>query len=216
MLIHAQNIDYDILTIGNHELYTGDISYEHFYNFSRQYGEQYVTSNVQIYNLNSGAFDYIGRNHRYFTTPKGLRIMAFGVLYNFTGNSNASKVIPAAEMVNQTWFQNALHTSEPIDMFLLIGHNPMFGGHSHIRNFAVYDESATALESGRYCETLGWLSMSGIKSSNYTGCANTVGVSNSTMPTRNINATSAANASLATNSSSSSLLYSRRYLDWNR
>ncbi|KAK3629028.1 hypothetical protein LTR56_018263 [Elasticomyces elasticus] len=238
-----ENIDYDVLTIGNHELYISDISYEHFYNFSRQYGERYVTSNVQIYNPNSAAFEYIGRTHRYFTTPKGLRIMAFGVLYDFTGNSNASKVIPAAEMVNQTWFQNALHTSEPIDMFLLIGHNPVslsdtsntldtvfgairavhpdlpvqiFGGHSHIRNFAVYDEAATALESGRYCETLGWLSMSGIKSSNYTGCANPVGVPNPVMPARKINATSAVNVLLAANTSSSSLLYSRRYLDWNR
>ncbi|KAK5736515.1 hypothetical protein LTR17_007333 [Elasticomyces elasticus] len=36
------------------------------------------------------------------------------------------------------------------------------------------------------------------------------------MPARKINATSAANASLAANTSSSSLLYSRRYLDWNR
>lgn len=232
-----------MLTIGNHELYLSDIAYEHFYNFSRHYGDRYLTSNVQIYNPNTSTYDYIGKTHRYFTTPKGLRIMSFGVLFDFTGNSNASKVIPATEMVNMTWFQNALHTDEAIDMFVLIGHNPVrptvststldtvfnairavhpntpiqiFGGHTHIRDFAVYDDKTTALESGRYCETLGWLSMSGINSSSYTGCANPVGVPNPTMPARKVNGSSTASVALATSTTSSSLLYSRRYLDWNR
>lgn len=51
--------------------------------------------------------------------------MAFGVLFDFTGNSNVSKVIKAADMVKQSWFLNTLNTTEPIDMFLLIGHNPV-------------------------------------------------------------------------------------------
>lgn len=51
--------------------------------------------------------------------------MAFGVLFDFTGNSNVSKVITAAEMIQQSWFLSALNTSEPIDLFLLIGHNPV-------------------------------------------------------------------------------------------
>lgn len=106
----------------------------------------------------------------------GLRIMAFGVLFDFTGNSNVSKVIKAADMVKQTWFQNAVNYTKPIDLFVLIGHNPVrtsvssstfgtvfnairslkpdvpiqaFGGHTHIRDFAVYDNKATALESGK-------------------------------------------------------------------
>jgi hypothetical protein len=54
----------------------------------------------------------------------GLRIMAFGVLYDFTGNSNASKVIKAATMVQQDWFLQALNQTRPIDMFLVLGHNP--------------------------------------------------------------------------------------------
>ena len=231
------------MTIGNHELYISDIAYETFYNFSRHYGDRYLTSNVQIYNPSTSRYEYVGKTHRYFTTPKGVRIMSFGVLYDFTGNSNASKVIPAAQMVNQTWFQNALHTKEPIDMFLLIGHNParptdssstfdtifnairaarpntpvqIFGGHSHIRDFAVYDDKTTALESGRYCETLGWLSMSGLNSSTYRGCANPAGVPNPTTPAKKVNGSSTASAALTTSTTSSSLLYSRRYLDWNR
>ncbi|KAK5111407.1 hypothetical protein LTR85_012181 [Meristemomyces frigidus] len=238
-----ENINYDVLTIGNHELYVSAITYEHFYNFSRHYGDRYLTSNVQVYNPNTSTYEYIGKTHRYFSTPKGIRIMSFGVLYDFTGNSNASKVIPAAEMVNQTWFQDALHTHEPIDMFLLIGHNPVrpsvststldtvfnairavhpnvpiqiFGGHTHIRDFAVYDDKTTALESGRYCETLGWLSMSGLNSSTYTGCANPAGVTNPTMPAIKVNGSSTATGNFTTSNTTSNLLYSRRYLDWNR
>jgi 2',3'-cyclic-nucleotide 2'-phosphodiesterase (5'-nucleotidase family) len=34
-----------------------------------------------------------------------------------------------------------------------------FGGHSHIRDFRKYDSHAHGIESGRYLETLGWISM---------------------------------------------------------
>jgi hypothetical protein len=78
------------------------------------------------------------------------------------------------------------------------------GGHTHIRDFAVLDQSATSLESGRYCETLGWFSMSGFDSSNsgYNGVKSPHGVPN---PSRK-----------ATSASTSPFVYSRRYLDWNR
>lgn len=52
-----ENIDYDILTIGNHELYVSEISYETFSQFSKVYGDRYLTSNVQIYNPSSGAYE---------------------------------------------------------------------------------------------------------------------------------------------------------------
>lgn len=101
--------------------------------------------------------------------------MAFGVLFDFTGNSNVSKAIKAATLVQQQWFLDAINYPEPIDLFLVIGHNPIrttdfastfgllhntiralrpnvpiqaFGGHSHIRDFQVYDDMSTGLESG--------------------------------------------------------------------
>lgn len=224
-----EEIDYDILTIGNHELYVSEIAYEHFYNFSKVWGEKYVTSNVQILNPATGQFEYIGAKYRYFTTDHGLRIMAFGVLFDFTGNSNVSKVTKGKDMVKQQWFLDAVNFTQPIDLFLVAGHNPIltsdagstfglvrnairavhpttpiqvFGGHSHIRAFQAYDETSTGLESGRYCETLGWLSIGGINSSTYTGIQNPRGVPNPTTK--------------ATNTSTSSLVYSRKYLDWNR
>lgn len=107
--------------------------------------------------------------------------MAFGVLFDFTGNSNVSKVTKAAEMVKQDWFQKAVNYTKPIDLFVITGHNPVrttvssstfgtvfsairkvrpdvpiqaFGGHTHIRDFVVYDNKATGLESGEFVHSL--------------------------------------------------------------
>jgi 2',3'-cyclic-nucleotide 2'-phosphodiesterase (5'-nucleotidase family) len=102
--------------------------------------------------------------------------MAFGVLFDFTGNSNVSKVIKAADMVQEQWFIDAINCPEKVDLFIVAGHNPVrksgggtfelvyeairkvhpntpiqsFGGHTHIRDFSVYDGMTTALESGKH------------------------------------------------------------------
>ncbi|KAF2030876.1 hypothetical protein EK21DRAFT_100181 [Setomelanomma holmii] len=240
-----ENIDYDLLTIGNHELYVTEIAYETFSNFSKVYGDKYLTSNAQIINPATKQLEYIGSKYRYFTTEQGLRIMAFGVLFDFTGNSNVSKVIKAADMVKQPWFQEAVNYTKPIDLFVVIGHNPVrttvssstfgtvfsairsvrpnvpiqgFGGHTHIRDFAIYDNKATGLESGRYCETLGFLAISGIESSTCKAPHDPKGVPN---PTRSAvpppsTGTISASVQLPSSTTPSTLRYSRRYLDWNR
>jgi len=66
-----ENLDYDLLSIGNHELYISDIAYETFNQFSKVYGDKYLTSNVQIINPATGKYEYIGQTHRYFTTKQG-------------------------------------------------------------------------------------------------------------------------------------------------
>ncbi|KAK4198166.1 Metallo-dependent phosphatase-like protein [Triangularia verruculosa] len=231
--IFVKQTGYDLLTIGNHELYASEVAYQTFNNFSRAWGDKYLTSNVQIMNPGTQEWEYVGKTHKYFTTENGLRIMAFGVLFDFTANTNASRITKAADMVKQKWFQQAIHHPEPVDVFLVLGHNSarpgrqastmktvysaireahpdtpiqIFGGHSHMRDFVVYDQSSTASESGRYCESLGWFSMSGFNSSNsgFTGPHNPKDVPN---PNR-----TAVKHSLIT----SPFLYSRRYLDWNR
>ncbi|EMD66531.1 hypothetical protein COCSADRAFT_84636 [Bipolaris sorokiniana ND90Pr] len=231
-----ENVDYDILTIGNHELYVTEIAYETFSGFAKAYGDRYLTSNVQIANPATGQFEYIGAQYRYFTTEQGLRIMSFGVLFDFTGHSNVSKVIKAADMVKEKWFQQAVNFNKPVDLFVVAGHNPVrtnvssstmgtvfkairsikkdvpiqfFGGHTHIRDFVVYDEKATGLESGRYCETLGWLAMSGIKSSTCKAPGNPKGVPN---PSR----VTLSQVAVDKSTLSTPVRYARRYLDWNR
>lgn len=57
-----ENIGYDLLTIGNHELYLTNIAYETFIQFSKHYGEKYMTSNVQILNNVTGNLSTLVRN----------------------------------------------------------------------------------------------------------------------------------------------------------
>lgn len=72
-----EKIDYDLLTIGNHELYLSDIAYLTFNQFSKAYGEKYITSNVQIINPSTRGFEYIGSRYRYFTTYHGMPVLLF-------------------------------------------------------------------------------------------------------------------------------------------
>jgi 2',3'-cyclic-nucleotide 2'-phosphodiesterase (5'-nucleotidase family) len=67
-----ENLDYDLLTIGNHELYVAEIAYETFNQFAIAYGDKYITSNVQIKNPKTKQFEYIGSKYRYFTTDQGM------------------------------------------------------------------------------------------------------------------------------------------------
>jgi len=207
-----------------------------------------LTSNVQIINKATGKFEDIGHKFRYFTTKHGLRIMAFGVLFDFKGDSNVTKVTKAEDMVKESWFQHAVNFPEPIDLFVVIGHNPVrrnttsstfgtlyttirtmrpgipiqaFGGHAHVRDFVIYDEISTGLASGRYCETLGWLSLTGIQSPTFNGSTMPHSVPN---PTRKAVISTTAGADIEKRSrchkspipGKPEIRYARRYLDWNR
>jgi 2',3'-cyclic-nucleotide 2'-phosphodiesterase (5'-nucleotidase family) len=225
------DIDYDILTIGNHELYESEIAYDTYKQFTKFYGEKYVTSNVEILNPDTQEYETLGSKYRYFTTEHGLRIMAFGILFDFTGNSNASRITKSADLVEEAWFKNAVMTKKPVDLFIVAGHNPVrnsgstfdfvakamrkmrpdvpiqfFGGHAHVRDFIVYDEGSTGISPGRYCETLGWLSMSGIQSDTFNGTMKPKGLPHPTKKATSDNAT-------YTGVKPS---YARRYMDWNR
>ena len=118
-----QNIDYDLLTIGNHELYLSDIAYLTAGTFAKHYGDRYISSNVEIFNNATGQYEPIANKYRYFKTKHGLNIMSYGLLFDFKGNSNASKVTPAGDVVKQDWFTKSL-AKKPIDLFVVIGHNP--------------------------------------------------------------------------------------------
>ena len=232
-----EKVDYDLLTIGNHELYISDIAYLTATQFATAYGEKYLTSNVQVFNNATRKYEYPGKQYRYFKTKKGLRIMAMGFLFDFGGNSNASKVIKAADAIKQPWFAQAVNYTKPIDLFVLMGHNSLrngsgqtlatiqtairkarpdvpiqlFGGHTHIRDFAVYDAGSTGLESGRSCETLGWVAVKGIKSKHYEGSQNPKGVPHPSRPAVKVNTTA-----VTPPAAFKDLKYARRYLDWNR
>ena len=100
-------------------------------------------------------------------------------------NANNTIVQPVSQTIQEKWFQEAIRDKE-VDLFVVTGHVPLrspefdliykairsqqwdipiqfFGGHTHIRDYAKYDSKAYALESGRYMETIGFMSISGLR-----------------------------------------------------
>jgi 2',3'-cyclic-nucleotide 2'-phosphodiesterase (5'-nucleotidase family) len=177
-----ERLPYDVMTIGNHELYIYADTYDMYTNFVPHLDGRYLSSNVNITVFNSdGEPESVPVGNRYtkFTTRKGRRITSLGVLYDFTGNDVNTTVQTVADMVKEQWFAEAI--AEEPDVFVLIGHMPVsydnwptvfnavravhpltpiliFGGHTHIRDCQQYDGRSMALESGRYMETIGWMS----------------------------------------------------------
>lgn len=178
--------DYDIITIGNHELYKYESGITDYRTIGEHFGEKYVVSNVDI--LLNNVWTPFARRYRRFTTEvQKLNIVAFGFLFNFRGNNPLTRVTFVEDAVEQDWFKEALSFNNT-DVFVVAAHIPVrffpemrvivnairkahptaviqfLGGHSHIRDFVVLDKQATALESGRFLETIGWSSVDGIDS----------------------------------------------------
>lgn len=174
--------DYDLLTIGNHELYLWENSKQEYETVVNHFQDKYVCSNVDI-RLDNGLFVPLGLKYKYFTTPiRGIRVLAFGFLFDFKRFNSGTRVTPMAETIHEPWFQEAL--KHEVDLIIIVGHTPIshnwgefyqvhqylrqffpdtiiqyFGRHSHIRDFTVFDSLSTGLQSGRYCETVGWTSV---------------------------------------------------------
>lgn len=176
---------YDIITLGNHELYLAENSAQEVDLLIPHYKEKYICSNVEF--EKNGTWHPFGTKYRYFLTPiQGARVLSFAFLFDFNRNNVKTKVTPIVDAIEQDWFQEVLdmYPPESVDLLLIVGHLPItrkwsevgvlhaklrtyypdtkiqyFGGHSHIRDFVVYDEKLTGLQSGRFCETVGFLSL---------------------------------------------------------
>ncbi|VEU21684.1 DEKNAAC102284 [Brettanomyces naardenensis] len=181
--------DYDLITVGNHELYEETVSKYEYEKMVPYYGERFISTNVE-YLTDSGEWRIFGNStYRYFETRvNGYKVLSLSFLFNFLGGNSRIRVTPISEIIRKKWLTDLLtYYSEemPVDALVVFGHIPVtrdweeslilheflrsyfpdtviqyFGGHSHIRDFAVYDELSTALQSGRYCETVGFLSLS--------------------------------------------------------
>ena len=183
-IFREQNID--IICSGNHELYKANSSNNEYLDTVPNFKGNYLASNLDIINPKTGERVPLAQRYKKFTTKnQGIRIVAFGFLFDFTGNANNTVVQPVEETIRQKWFQDAVQDRE-VDLFLVAGHvairsdeylniyrairkeqwdTPIqfFGGHTHIRDYKRYDKKAYALESGRYMETLGFQAISGLK-----------------------------------------------------
>ncbi|OKL62865.1 hypothetical protein UA08_02124 [Talaromyces atroroseus] len=177
----------DLLCSGNHELYKQNTSETEFLTNVPNFMDSYIASNIDIIDPNSAKLVPLGPRFKKFTTKKqGYRIMAFGFLFDFIGNYNNTRVQRVEDAVKESWFQEAIHDDE-IDLFIVLGHVPVrseeyqavheeirnargnipiqfFGGHFHIRDYARYDTHSSGLASGRFMETIGFLSIDDVKS----------------------------------------------------
>lgn len=175
----------DVICSGNHELYKQETSEREFLNMVPNFEDRYLSSNIDIYDPRTDELVPLAQRFKKFTTEnQGIRIVAFGFLFDFTGNYNNTVVQPVAETVQETWFQEVIRDTE-VDLFLVIGHVPaesleyttifrairqvnpnipiqFFGGHFHIRDYVKYDSKSYALASGRYMETIGFMSINGL------------------------------------------------------
>ena len=174
-----------VICSGNHELYHEESAINEYLKTVPNFQGNYIASNIDIIDPRSGDRVPLAQRFKKFTTKnQGIRILAFGFLFDFTGNANNTIVQPVEETIKQDWFQQAIRDRE-VDLFLVAGHVPLrsdefnaiykairgvqwdapiqfFGGHTHIRDYAKYDSKAYALESGRYLETIGFMSITGL------------------------------------------------------
>ncbi|KAI0552390.1 ser/Thr protein phosphatase family [Xylaria curta] len=177
-----QNLD--ILCTGNHELYQADtVDREHSITVPH-FKKSYIASNLDYIEPETG--NQIPQAQRYIkfkTKNQGYTVVALGFIFDFDRNANNSVVVPVAETMKQEWFQSAIR--EKPDLFVVIGHvglrmaefeqifkvirdenwyTPIafLGGHAHVRDARKFDDKAVAIASGRYFETIGWLSVDGL------------------------------------------------------
>lgn len=177
--------DVDLICSGNHELYKNTSSENEYYETVPNFLGNYLASNLDIIDPKTGEQRPLAQRFKKFTTKnQGIRVLAFGFLFNFRGNSNNTIVQRVQDTIKENWFQEAIRDRE-VDLFLVIGHVPLrtqefasifkaireqqwdatiqfFGGHTHIRDYAKYDSKAYGLESGRYMETIGFMSVTGL------------------------------------------------------
>ena len=176
--------DIDIICSGNHELYRSDTTAREFKQNIPNFEGRYIASNLDYIDPDTGKQEPMAQRYRRFKTKnQGLDIMSFGFLFDFAENANNSVVLPVKQAVTEDWFQKAIR--EDVDVFVVIGHvglrmeeqkiihrairkanwnSPIlfFAGHAHVRDAVKFDSRAYGIASGRYFETIGWVSVDGI------------------------------------------------------
>lgn len=186
-ILKEQHID--LICSGNHELYKKNASENEYFVTVPAYKDNYLASNLDILDPRTGDIVPLAPRYKKFTTKKqGIRIMAFGFLYDFQGNSNNTIVQPIEKTVQEQWFQHAIRDRD-VDLFVVFGHAAIrseefllihksirevhwdtpiqyFGGHFHIRDYKKFDSKSYGLASGRFMETIGFQSIGGISTSN--------------------------------------------------
>ncbi|KAG8706988.1 hypothetical protein FRC11_007782 [Ceratobasidium sp. 423] len=177
-------IPYDVMTIGNHELYVTEVTLDVYNNFVPKLDGRYLSSNsylITTHKNGSSVEHTIGSRYRRFKTLRGRQVTSLGVIFDFKEHNVNTTIHSPKEMVTEAWFQELM--LQPTDVFVLTGHMSVLqgeweivtdairkhhpntpiaalGGHAHIRFCHQLDPNAMVLESGRFMETVGWMSIS--------------------------------------------------------
>jgi 2',3'-cyclic-nucleotide 2'-phosphodiesterase (5'-nucleotidase family) len=146
----------DLISSGNHELYKADTAEGEYFHTVPDFKGNYLASNLDIYNPKTGKLEPLAPRYKKFTTKnQGIRILAFGFIFDFTGNANNTVVQRVEDTVKEEWFAEAIRDKD-LDLIIVFGHvdirsaeyallfktirsvqwdTPIqfFGGHSHIR-----------------------------------------------------------------------------------
>lgn len=176
--------DIDIICTGNHELYQPDTAERERNQTIPNFKGNYLASNLDYINPKTGEAVPMAQRYKKFQTKnQKLNVVAFGFLFDFDGNANNTRVQKVMDTINEKWFQNAIR--EKPDVFVVAGHiglrmeeikyifteirrqnwfTPIvfLGGHAHVRDAISLDSRTFGIASGRYFETIGWLSVDGI------------------------------------------------------
>ncbi|KAJ7881531.1 hypothetical protein B0H14DRAFT_3433904 [Mycena olivaceomarginata] len=113
-----RNLPYDILAIGNHELYIRNNTLNMHGNFAPHFNGRYLSSNVNI--TIDGVSKPLGSRFAIFKMRKGRAVTALDVLFDFTGNDVHTTVQTVENMVKEAWFADAIKDER--DVLLLAGH----------------------------------------------------------------------------------------------
>ena len=194
-----EEMPFDILNLGNHELYYNETiqwMVNHFIPHLQSAGRSYLTSNT-FYYFNQTSEDRsrttqrqpqllqpIGSQYTYLHAPNsGKTLLAFGFVFNFESNCELTVVQRVQETVQERWFQRVLNkggydailcmahmnVTDPLVTVLKNSFRQVVGkempivfvtGHTHIRAYEQLDDNTVSIESGRYLDTLGFLSFS--------------------------------------------------------
>ena len=138
------------------------------------------------------------RFKKFKTSNQNRTVLAFGFLYNFGKPADNLRIQNVSDTVKEKWFLDALN-SGPIDLIVVAGHVQLatsrwagqefpwifdairknaatrntpiafFGGHAHVRDARKFDDRAYGIASGRYAETVGFLSLSNLSNNAVAG-----------------------------------------------
>ena len=171
-----QRVPWDVVTLGNHELYRSDVLETMLADLIPHWGDRFVTSNVH----HAGTKQSVGRRFRIVQ-----RVLCFGFLVQMSHPTPLVEIQLVQDAVQEDWFREVLlQTGDSFDSILVLAHmdaeDPdvivllqairefvgatlpvlFVTGHTHRRAYVEPDASSASFQAGHYLDTIGFASYS--------------------------------------------------------